>query len=160
MKFLLLTQGKATLVDDDMYEYLNQWKWRYHSGGYASRSEHVSGSKKNRIMRHIYLHRFIMNTPEQMETDHINGNRLDNRKSNLRICTNKQNGHNMSITKRNSSGYKGVFWDKKRNKWYAYISLGEKDKYLGLFVVKEDAARAWNEAAKKYYGEYARLNIL
>ena len=100
MKKIKLTQGKVALVDDGDFEWLSQWKWTYKNGGYAYRS---IGSKG-----HIFLHRAIMKSPKNLEIDHINGNGLDNRRSNLRFATHKQNIRNQQKQKNRTSKYKGV----------------------------------------------------
>jgi len=150
-KSIPLTRGKFALVDDDDYEYLNQWKWHLKKG-YALRSK----NDKPRII----MHRLIMNTPLGMETDHINHNKLDNRKENLRICTNNENHYNLKMRKNNSTGYKGVCLKRKTNKYFAQICHNYKDIHLGYFASPMDAAKAYNEAAIKYYGKFANLNII
>lgn len=98
--------------------------------------------------------------PQGLVIDHINGNRLDNRKKNLRFVTMQQNCFNSAKKRagRTSSRYKGVHHRKERNKWVAYISIKRKKTFLGSFNTEIEAARAYNEAAKREYGEYARLN--
>lgn len=111
----------------------------------------------------ISLHRFIMNPKKDMEVDHINGNGLDNRRINLRICTRSQNGKNRQLSKSNTSGYHGVTFtrDCKRTKpWLVNIRANGKIKYIGRYKDKKEAAFAYNEAAKKYHGEFATLNKL
>jgi hypothetical protein len=160
MKEIQLTQGKVALVDDDMYEYLNQWKWQANKNGnkfYAKRSIKVSQGKQKTIS----MHRFITkNINPKMHTDHLNGNGLDNRKINLRICTNSQNAMNQSKQINNTSGYKGVSYYKNsiNKKWMATIKLNNIKIYLGLFIDPKDAASAYNAAAIKFYGEFAKLN--
>jgi hypothetical protein len=107
-----------------------------------------------RASGHMLMHRFIMSTPDGMDTDHKNGNTLDNRKANLRICTTSQNM--MNTTKRNGSNtYKGVY--KTR---YGTFNARIKTMYLGTFVSEKDAAESYNQAAKKMFGEFAKLNIV
>ena len=102
------------------------------------------------------LHRLIMNvTDPNIFVDHINHNGLDNRKSNLRICTNQENIRNCKVPKNNKSGYKGIYWAKDKNKWTVQITLNNKTKYIGRYEKLEDAIAARKEAAKKYYGEFA-----
>jgi hypothetical protein len=95
-----------------------------------------------------------MNTPNGMHTDHINGNCLDNRRGNLRVCTQAENKRNLSLSKRNSSGFKGVYWSKERNKWH--VRAGSK--HIGRYNNIIDAAKAYNQAAISMFGEYAKLN--
>ena len=111
MKKITLTQGKETIVDDDDYEILMEHKWYAHKSSrkkdkfYAERMAPVDSNGKQKI---IHIHRVIINAPKGMQVDHINGNPLDNRRENLRICTNQQNGMNRGKPKDNTSGYKGV----------------------------------------------------
>jgi len=151
------------MVDDEDFEKLNQHKWHYGSRHYALRTVHEGYSKDGkRITGSVWMHREVLNTPEGLFTDHINGDTLDNRKENLRVVTSKQNNHNSKLPSHNTSGYKGVSEDKRnlKNKWQAYITIDNKKKHLGYFSSKEDAARKYNEVAKEIFGEYARLNNL
>lgn len=155
MKEIQLTQGKVALVDDDDFEWLNQWKWRISKRGYAYRVESKKIGGKS-----IYMHVQITNRPIGMNTDHINGIRLDNQRKNLRICTPAQNSKNHNKQQNNTSGYKGVYWDKKNNKWKAQIKNSGKQISLGRYENILDAAMAYNNAAIKYYGDFARPNQL
>lgn len=105
-----------------------------------------------------YLHRIIMNAPDDMDVDHKDGNTLDCRKSNLRVCAHVGNMCNTTKRADNTSGYKGVSWHKQRSKWAAQIHVKGKHISLGLHEDDKDAARAYNDAAIKYFGEFARLN--
>ena len=107
----------------------------------------------------LYIHRLIMDAPKGMDVDHINGNPLDNRKSNLRICTHAENQRNKGAYKNNTSGYKGVSWYKRDKKWIAGIKHNNKGIYIGLFEDKEEAARAYDKKAKELHGEFAYLNF-
>lgn len=151
MKEIKLSKGFIALVDDEDFEWLNQWKWSYHSGGYAVRM-HL-GHKM------LFMHRFIMNVPTTLEIDHINHNGIDNRKCNLRICTTSQNLHNTKIQRNNTSGYKGVSFNKLTNKWEAYIKINNKKIHLGLFNTSEDAARAYDAKTKNSFGKFALTNF-
>jgi len=158
MKEIKLTQDKIALVDDDDFEYLNQFKWcanKLRNTFYAIRT-----LKKTKIS----MHREIMKT--QLENnigkiiDHIDGYGLNNQKYNLRTCTSAENSRNRHFVN-NSSGYLGVFKIKsKKEKWKAQIVVNKKSIYLGIFKDKKDAAKAYNEAAIKYHGEFARPNII
>jgi hypothetical protein len=150
-KIIPLTRGKEAIVDDEDFEHLNQWKWGLDTDGYAIRGIHIPRRKT------FIMHREIMKTPKGMETDHINGNKLDNRKCNLRICTKSQNKMNISRQVDNMSGYKGV--SRHCADWQAQIGKDGIKIYLGIYKNKELAARAYDEAAKKLFGEYARLNF-
>lgn len=158
MKKIPLTHGKFALVNDEDYEWLNQWKWSYHqnpSGNkYARRREQINKQK-----RHIWMHREILKTPKELFTDHINGNGLDNRRSNIRICTLSQNQHNKRVIKRGSSKYKGVSWHTRANTWIARIREGDKLIHLGYYKDEIMAAKAYDKRARKSYGEFAFLNF-
>jgi hypothetical protein len=152
MKEIILTQGKVAIVDDDDYEWLNRLKWRYNTG-YAGRT---IGSRKNQ--KSVYMHRLILQVPDGLETDHINHDTLDNRKENLRICTRSENNCNRA-NKRNTSGFHGVHFNKEYKEWYATIMVNRLKKYLGNFKTAEEAARAYDKAARELHREFANLNF-
>ena len=152
MKKIKLTRGKYTLVDDDIFELLNKQKWCFleaGSHGYAERKEN------NKIIR---MHRQILKIENGNLVDHINGNGLDNRRENLRICNNKENSWNSKLSKKNTSGFKGV--DYKGKGWRVRIMVNYKYIYLGNFKNKIEAAEIYNRAAIKYFGNFAKLNLL
>ncbi|MCK9461456.1 MAG: HNH endonuclease [Proteobacteria bacterium] len=148
MKKIKLTQGKYAIVDDKDFEYLNQFKWSF-SGRYAQR---VSRGK------HIYMHRLILDFPSGVDIDHINCDKLDNRKSNLRVCTRSQNNANLPKPSHNTSGYKGVSWDKRACKWVARLNKDGKLRFSKHFDNKLDAAKAYNEKITEMFGSFAKLN--
>jgi AP2 domain/HNH endonuclease len=156
-KIIPLTKGFVTIVDEDDYDYLIQWKWTYNQG-YALR-----GQKKKEYLykrKTIMMHRIIMNAPEDKEVDHKNLNGLDNRKQNLRIATYAQNKYNaLKRNQKTSSKYKGVSWKIDKNKWEVYIKLSGKKVHIGYFNNEIDAAKAYNKAAEKYYKEFSRINV-
>lgn len=149
-----LTQGKFAIVDVEDYRMLIQYDWCAANNlctFYAMRKE----NRKN-----IKMHRQIMNPPPYLFVDHINHNGLDNRKANLRIVTPAQNSRNRVKGKnKKSSKYKGVCLDKETNKWRSAIRFNRKPIHLGYFESEEDAAKAYDEAAEKLFGEFASLNF-
>lgn len=151
MKKILLTKSKFALVDDRDFEFLNQWKWFYENHGYAQR-------RVSKYGRMLGMHRVIMDEPEDKQVDHIDGNGLNNQRSNLRVATKAENLMNRGKNKNNTSGYKGVSWHKGAGKWTVNIMSYGKSVYIGLYPELIAAARAYNRAALKYHGEFARLN--
>lgn len=152
MKLIPLTQGKSAIVDDEDYEYLMQWKW-YVAKGYAIRNV---GQRPNRTR--LFMHRGVAKTLQGMETDHINGNTLDNRRVNLRVCTRSENARNRCKNSNNTSGFKGVNFHKETRKWAAHIRLNKRLIHLGLFSTPETAHAAYCDAAIKHYGEFVRTS--
>ncbi|MGC4378281.1 MazG nucleotide pyrophosphohydrolase domain-containing protein [Fictibacillus sp. Mic-4] len=157
MKEIPLSQGKVALVDDEDFEKLNCFKWHY-ALGYARRNIRLSNGKR----KIIFMHRVIANTPDDMVTDHINGNTLDNRKINLRNVTKIQNTWNARKTASAKSNFKGVQYHKRTEdifgKWKARIQVNKRTINLGYFHSEIQAALAYNKAAEKYHGEFAVLN--
>ena len=155
MKQVYLTQGKIALVDDSDYEKVVCYKWYatlIHNTWYARRNV----TKK---CKYAFLHSFILEQDSYngYEIDHINGNGLNNIRSNLRLCTHKQNTHN-SPSRGGTSQYKGVSWAKKKHKWAADITPNGIHKFLGYFDDEVTAALAYNKAAMLYFKEFAYLN--
>lgn len=151
-----LGAGKFALVDDSDYENLLIFKWFSDCRGYAWGYKKGEASFSKRSV--VKMHRLIMDAKPGEEVDHIFGDKLDNRKASLRICTREQNSQNMPKNKGSSSIYKGVF--KYKRKWKATINANHVEHKLGYFFSEKEAAIAYNEAAKKYHGEFAVLNVV
>lgn len=152
MREIELSQGLVALVDDEDYLWLSQWKWT------ASRSTntwYVLRKTPRPERKVIYIHRQIMEAPDGLEVDHRNENGLDNQRSNLRLATHSQNKQNRGPQKNNTSGHKGVTWDKQNQRWRAQIKIGSKVRYLGLFDSPEDAGEAYRSAALENQGDFA-----
>ncbi len=157
MKRIPLTKGKVALVDDCDYEYLMQWKWCYagDNHNHACRTE-----CENSHQTTVYMHQLVAARKGLLakSIDHENLNGLNNTRGNLREATKSQNGANRGPTRRNTSGFKGVFWNRRAGRWMAKICTHGKQRYLGYFDSKIAAAKAYNDAAEKYFGEFAYLN--
>lgn len=158
-KQIHLTQGKVALVDDDMYEFLNQWKWyadKSSNGRYYARRDDYSSGKRFRV----YMHRLIMKATKEMQVDHRNNiETLNNTRENLRICTPSQNRCNTGLTEKNKSGFKGVHWEEATQKYRAAISFNNVDFKLGRFADPVQAAQAYDAKARELHGEFARTNF-
>lgn len=157
MKQIYLTKNQVTLVDDADYDFLinfNSWCATTHKRRktfYAISSKMVGDKCKN-----FFMHRLLLNvTSNDLFVDHIDGNGLNNQRNNLRICTRNQNQQNRPKNKNNKSGYKGVYWEKERNKWQAKIMVNKQNIYLGRFDDVELAAIAYKEACVKYHEQFA-----
>lgn len=158
MREIILTKGNVALVDDEDFEELSKYVWR-DSSGYASRVTSRKTGKRKTIMMHRHI--LGLDRLKDLEVDHINGNRSDNRKCNLRIVSRKQNSLNVPARSSNSCfGYKGVSFDKRNSKYSARIVMDGKKIWLGYFESANDAARMYNFWAKDIFGEYARLNVI
>ena len=158
MKEIQLTQGKVALVDDEDFEYLNQLKWfadKATNGKFYAVRKSIRINKKGINQK---MHRMIFGNDLKLHIDHINGDTLDNRRCNLRICTHQQNMFNKSISKSNKSGYKGVSYMNTSKMYKASISINRKTIFIGYFYYAKQAAKAYNIAAVKYHGEFANLN--
>lgn len=152
---------------DCHYEDVSKSTWFYKKdiyGGYAARQVRIlpygDGNRGANYQRMMPMHRQVLDAKSGELVDHINGNKLDNRCSNLRIVNTQQNQHNRAKLLNNTSGYKGVQWRKDRNKWVAVIRVNTRLITLGTFKDIKDAAQAYNDAALRYHGEYARINKL
>jgi hypothetical protein len=161
MKEIPLTLGQVALVDDADWPYLSQFKWHAVRGGknfYALRNTQVHGGVKG--WRPVRMHRVIMGAIKGQKIDHRNGNGCDNQRGNLRLATGAQNMANqVTLCVRNTSGRRGVSWDRARKRWQVAVSDHGRRIPLGRFKDLDEAARAYDAAALKLYGEFARPNF-
>jgi hypothetical protein len=155
---LYLGQGKWTLLDVKDYYRLRIFKWVVYGNGtnlYAIRLQFTEPNKTSTV----YMHREIMNPPAGLVVDHKNCNGLDNRKDNLRFATHAQNTRNRRKKKNGSSQFLGVYFNKEKSTWDSQLKHNEKRIWVGRYKSEIDAARAYDEAARRYHGEFARLNF-
>lgn len=142
MKKIKITQGKETIVDDKDFKKVNKNKWSYHHSGYVVRGK-----------PQVSLHRFIMRAKKRQYIDHINGDKLDNRKSNLRFCTPVQNQYNKFGTR---NVQKGIWWREARKAWIVRIQADGKRHWVGYFKKYSEALEAHKMACIKLHGEFAK----
>lgn len=147
MKTIELTQGYVALVNDEDYELLSKYKWQVRKCGSNIYAQVTLG-----------MHQFIMGACSENVVDHINGNGLDNRRENLRLASKAENRMNQNRVV-GSSKYKGVSWNKKARKWVAYITHNHDRIHLGTFTEEVLAAKAYDDAAKALFGNFASLNL-
>ncbi|MFJ7665293.1 HNH endonuclease [Lysinibacillus sp. NPDC097162] len=146
--------GKFAIVDFDDFERVSKSKWHVNKG-YAERTYYLNGKPK-----HEKLHRFIFGeVKDGYVIDHINGDKLDNRRENLRECTPTENKKNQQLSIANKSGYKGVVYSEYHGKWNAYITNDKRRKHIGYFETAKEAAKAYDYFASKLHGEFAQLNF-
>lgn len=154
MREIKLTRGKVALVDDEHYEWLNQWKWYAQPKRdtyYAFKVERVGSCRKT-----VRMHRLIMGiTDPKVQVDHRDHNGLNNQCFNLRKATNQQNTQNRRKPSNNTSGYKGVYWHSQCRKWRAMIPFEGRLRCLGLYIDKETAIAVRNRAELLYFNDFA-----
>ncbi|ARP90331.1 hypothetical protein CAL14_08550 [Bordetella genomosp. 9] len=156
MAIIRTSKGEEILIDDEDVELVSRWTWRTIGRGYAARSVYDRSKPSRRTNQ--YLHRLLLDLADGdgRFVDHVNGNPLDNRRANLRLCTVQENGWNSKIRSHNKSGFKGVLLHPRSGKWTAYIKVGGKQRYLGLFEDPRHAHEAYCTEARKHFGEFAR----
>lgn len=157
-KEIKLTKGLVAIVDDVVFEWLSQYKWyanKTRNATYARREEIIDGMRVKK-----YMHREVLGIGKNkvFVVDHIDGNTLNNQKDNLRAVSHRQNLRNQQLQSNTSSKFKGVCFVKASGKWIAGIKINYRRINLGTYSSEEEAAFAYNEAAIKYHGQYARLN--
>ena len=156
---IYLGEGFYTIVDPEVYYRIGKCKWSVCGDGnklYAARIEKEFRYGRTKT---IFLHREIIKAPKGKLVDHQNGKSLDNRIANLRLATHRQNMQNRTKRKNTTSQYKGVCFERRRNKWTAGITVNKKKIWLGRFDDEVSAAKAYDKAARRYHDEFARLNF-
>lgn len=155
MPEIKLSSNVSVFVDEEDCEKVIEKKWYLHKG-YAAKNRYVKGKKVGTI----FLHHFILGTnPSEYVVDHINRNRLDNRKINLRVITQQQNSFNRGPNKnKKSSKFKGVYWSKEKELWVSFVKINGVMNHVGYFISETEAAAAYNAKAKELFGLYAWLN--
>lgn len=157
-RLIPLTQGQCAIVDDADFAWLSQWKWcasKSDVGFYAMRAEKTNGRA-----RYLYMHRVLADARPGDVVDHIDGDRLNNRRSNLRLATARQNAMNTRAHYDGSSRFKGVWRNAKKGRpWCAGICVRGVRMHLGVFQTEEAAARAYDAAALLAHGDFAKLNF-
>lgn len=148
---ITLTQGYHAEVDTDNLRFLSSHRW------YASGRGGLLYARRKEKGKTVYMHREIMNAPDGIQIDHINGNGLDNRRLNLRVCTTAQNQHNSTKRANTSSRFKGV--DRDRKKWRARICINGEKIWIGRYKSEFEAAEAYDKKAVEHFGEFANLNF-
>ena len=161
MREIVLTQNQVALVDDEDYEWLNQWKWyadKPKTGDtfYAYRNSSTVNGKRHRIAMHHEVAGYPL---KSFEIDHESGRGLDNQRSNLRHVTKRENQQNRKNGKKKSSQYPGVYWNKARRKWQVNISINNKTKYLGNFVNEKEAYETYCQAVSELGEKVLGANI-
>lgn len=153
-RLIPLTRGQNAIVDVEDFETLSKRTW-FAVLNHNTNSFVVTAGDDPRVL----MHRVVTNCPSGKEVDHRNHDTLDNRKENLRVCLHPENQRNRRRSRNNMSGYKGVSWNKECQKWQARIMNLGNPVFLGLFQSKIDAARAYDQAAKTHFGDFAFLNF-
>lgn len=148
---IILSNGAMVFIDEVDFEKVSKITWYPHSAGYAV--GHLPSPKKG-IYPKVLMHRYIMNVSDDIQVDHINGNKLDNRRENLRLVNPVLNAMNSKRPKHNTTGYKGVTFVKDKNKFKAQITIGRKNKHLGYFNNPKKAHEAYVAYGKKLFGDY------
>jgi hypothetical protein len=150
-----LSQDQYAVIDAEDWEVASSYRW-YAWRSHPSSTWYAASSTPS---RRIYMHRLLAGNPKGLQVDHKDGSGLNNRRSNLRIATSQQNQQNRGMDSRNTSGFKGVKWNARRGHWVACIRANGKDLYLGSFKNAEDAARAYDAAARTHFGEFVAVNF-
>jgi hypothetical protein len=152
-KQVLITRGEITLIDESDWGLVCKYNWTLHIPDNRKYARcHYEGKK-------IYLHRLLLNAKPGEIVDHKNGDGLDNRRNNIRLATQSQNTANCTTSIKTASGFRGVYFDKRSGLWQAKIKFNYKSNFLGSYKTTDEAAKVYDEAAFKLFGEFARLNF-
>ena len=154
MKTIQLTQGRVATVDDEDFTTLSQYSWCYQKSK-TSKTGYAAARVDGKVVR---MHRFLMGFPKDLEVDHRDQNGLNNQRENLRLATSSNNKMNISRRADNTSGHKGVFYRKDTGRYQAFIRKNGKRTTLGCFDTAEEAAIAYECAARRLHGEFARTS--
>lgn len=163
MKYIELTQGQQTMVDDDLYEWLNQWKWFYHKrsgnrlGGDAVRTAHGIDANGHDTIETVYMSHMILPVPKGFMVDHADVEPLNNQRHNLRKARIMQNIRNSKVRANSKTGVKGVHWNERKQAFIAQIGVNYKKIWLGQYKNIEEAKKAYDKASKKYHGKFGRI---
>ena len=149
--------GESFFIDRDDFSSVSKRSWNHGKRGYPT-STIRSNENGKKTSRSQTLHKYILAPPKGVDVDHISGNKLDNRRVNLRLCTHQQNMFNQKKRNTNSTGFTGVSFLKCAGKYEAYVHCGGVKHHLGLFTSLSDAASVRDKAASRLFGDYARLN--
>jgi hypothetical protein len=155
LKKIKLTHNKVALVDDKWFPYLSQFSWQARYD--RSTGKYYAARQVNR--KFVYMHREILNAPDGLHVDHIDGKPLNNRMRNLRLATSMQNAWNRDKYKNNTTGFKGVTYDKARGKFRAQIRVNGKHIHIGWHGDPHDAALAYDRAVHQYHREFGCTNF-
>ena len=148
--------GSFFVIDTQDLPAVSQFTWFLGKRGYPVAHASRKSSTPNKTFP---LHRYLMNPEDGYDIDHITGDKMDNRRSNLRVCTHQENMFNQTLKSSNKTGFCGVSKNRRTGTYEAYLHINGSKKYLGMYSSAEEAARVRDEAAMLYYGEYARLNM-
>lgn len=159
MKMIILTNEGEVIVDDEDYDYLSQWAWQNDNNKAVRRTACKNGIKEAILMHRVIAERMGLNI-ENMDIDHKDGNPLNDQRSNLRVATDSQNLANQKIRDYPKwSIYKGVYYHTSKRKWIAQIRVNRRNYHLGNYDIEEEAAKAYDRAARMWFGEFAKTNF-
>ncbi len=154
---IFFKDGAFFLIDAGDFDFVSERTWFHGKRGYPV--SHTS-RKSPEGQKTEPLHKYLLRPDDGFDVDHISGNKLDNRRRNLRVCSHQQNMFNQKLRETNTTGYRGVSYSKNAGKYEAYISRDGRKIHLGLFVSAEEAAEVRDNAAVRLFGEYAGLNMV